>query len=481
MRKIIQTDSRLIAFFLIIFSLFLYVIYVFFLKALLYIDLDFGWQIRMGKFILEHGIPRSDPFTYTMPSYPYIDHEWITSILFYLSQKYLGISGLAFVIIATVFASIFLQINKRFSLWTFLPLLLSCVALLTFFGIRAQVLGWIFFSLIIKVIFDYNLWKKCKLFVPLILLLWVNTHGSFVMGLIMITGLVLNITWQKKLTKLDLLVFILSFVVTFINPYGYQVWGEIIAHLVDTNGKNHIGEWMPLLYFINHQTLFYLFCIIVSYSVILLSRSKIELYKLILLTSMAFASFTSIRHIPFYVLLSLPLLTDSIYFIKKNAYKNKIILKTIFSTILLISLLISLIEITNVEIFVKTVQEKKAYPVNAIEYLRKNLPQKQIMSIWEWGGYLSWKLPEKKVFIDGRTLVWKWNKNKKNESNNIYKENELILQGKISLSKTVKKYNIDTLLFPVQLETDKILKKQIEKDGWVLKYKDSIAVIYQKL
>ena len=53
---------------------------IYFLKAKIFLDPDFGWALRMGEVILKSGIPKSDPFSYTMPSYPYVDYEWLTHI-----------------------------------------------------------------------------------------------------------------------------------------------------------------------------------------------------------------------------------------------------------------------------------------------------------------------------------------------------------------------------------------------------------------
>lgn len=465
---------------LVFFLALLYCIYIFFLKALYYIDLDFGWQVRMGQWILANGIPQTDPLTYTMPSYPYLDHEWITSILFYWGATYLENITFSFVMVLLVFVAISLQITKRFTLWGCLPFLSSCVILLTFFGIRAQVIGWLFFSLLIKIIFSENLWKRWRLIVPLIILLWANMHGSFGMGLVALFVMNCYLIWRKKLTKIDVAIVVLSILATFINPYGYKVWVEVINHLVDTNAKDRIGEWMPLLYSISHSTLFYLFYIIVSFLFIVAWRTKIELYKIVLLTVMLFAAFSSIRHIPFYILVSLPLLIDAFFFTSKKFSNKKKIFTRSFMVIFYLIIFICLVELVYVDNFVQIIHEEKVYPSAAIHYLRLHPPENQIMSVWEWGGYLTWKLPEKKVFIDGRTLVWNHDKQIDNESTNIYKENELILWGKIPLRTTVKKYNIDTLLFPLYIAQIPIMKKQIIEDGWIVKYQDSVSVIYQK-
>ena len=75
---------------------------------------------------------------------------------------------------------------------------------------------------------------------------------------------------------------------------------------------------------------------------------------------------------------------------------------------------------------------------------------------------------------------WRWGKYLPHESAHIYKEDELLFEGKISLAQESQKYNIDTLLFPVLVKNDDPIMKQIHSVHWKQVYSDNIAVIYQK-
>src|SRR6185312_1980103 len=86
------------------------------------------------------------------------------------------------------------------------------------------------------------------------------------------------------------------------------------------------------------------------------------------------------------------------------------------------------------------------YPAAAVAYLHRHLPKQQIFSTYDWGGYLDWQLPEKKVFIDGRMPSWRWQANIKGESNIAFDEYKNVLNGNISFIRFADKYHIDTLL-----------------------------------
>ncbi|MFH1856275.1 MAG: hypothetical protein ABH836_03465, partial [Candidatus Omnitrophota bacterium] len=53
-------------------------------------DPDMGWHIRNGQDILRWGVPHGDLFSYTMPGYPWVAHEWLTDVGFYLIYSHWG-------------------------------------------------------------------------------------------------------------------------------------------------------------------------------------------------------------------------------------------------------------------------------------------------------------------------------------------------------------------------------------------------------
>src|SRR3990172_11624222 len=63
---------------------------VFWIRGIMLLDPDFGWHLRMVELILQNGISKTDPFSYTMPSYPFVDHEWLTNVVM---SKIYGWSG----------------------------------------------------------------------------------------------------------------------------------------------------------------------------------------------------------------------------------------------------------------------------------------------------------------------------------------------------------------------------------------------------
>ena len=44
---------------------------------------DFGWHLRTGLDVLQNGLPlpSADPYSHTMPDWPWVEHAWMTDVL----------------------------------------------------------------------------------------------------------------------------------------------------------------------------------------------------------------------------------------------------------------------------------------------------------------------------------------------------------------------------------------------------------------
>src|SRR5215468_9794489 len=57
------------------------------------VDTDTWWHLRSGEYILQKGIPTTDPFSLTRLNQPWIDHSWGSQIIMYAVYKLFGGSG----------------------------------------------------------------------------------------------------------------------------------------------------------------------------------------------------------------------------------------------------------------------------------------------------------------------------------------------------------------------------------------------------
>ncbi len=493
---------------LVLLLVFLFYFICFFLRGAIVEDPDFGWHIQAGNHILRQGIPYTDPFSYSMPSYPFVDHEWLSNVFWSLTFNTFGQVPLLAVYTLLAIGSVFLQIIKVEKKWVLLPLFLAGGSLFDFVGIRTQLLTWFFLSILILVFYHKSFWEKWRFVLPVLFLFWANLHGGFGIGLgvlaVMIVGRWLE---EKKITRQSLFILFLCFAATLINPFGIRLWWEFWMQLSDSQLRWSIAEWYPAFYFTNFAFWIY-FCL--SLSLMFRYWKRYRVTELFLYSFLLFEALASMRNIPIWVIISFAFTLRGLSFLYHDATShlygsNRFTIAYRGFCIIALTLVLPQIAVFFYGVSVEHIYQN-SYPVQAVRYLRRHLPSQQIFSSYDWGGYLIWKLPEKKDFIDGRMPSWRWNANKLGESNYAFADYKKVLSDEVSFSTFAAKYHITTLLVPAgDLTKPEItffgfkitdnswlgrflfswrsfypVVQEAKKMGWHEVYKDNTAVILEK-
>ena len=218
-------------------------------------DYDYYWQARCGKYILTEGNFNSLTTLswYNKDLGTYLDHEWLTNIIFYLFSL-LGLKGIfflkTFIISVVMFTSIKFVKHYNKDLNDVSYLLTVATVFLTsmlVFKVKAYTLSVVFLMYEIRLLEEYK--KKIdenkKIYSILIrllilIVLWNNMHsGSFplffgVAGLYYITEL------RDKKT---LLIGLGSLVATGITPFGYKLIFFDILHNGNKVMKHLVKDW----------------------------------------------------------------------------------------------------------------------------------------------------------------------------------------------------------------------------------------------
>lgn len=480
-------------------------------RGLFILDPDFGWHIRAGEYILTNGIPYRDPFSYSMPSYLFVDHEWLTNIIWVLTFSTIGYWFLAVVYSLFAIAAIVLQFVLTKKNWLLIPVFLTAGTFFDFMGVRTQVVDWLLLSVLLIILWKREIWEKWRFFLPVIFLIWANTHGGFGIGL-GILGIILFVKSleEKNGWKENLILFSVCTVTTLINPFGIRLWGEFLSQLTDTQLRTSITEWYPALYFLNLAFWIY---VVISLFLILRYRKNYLWSELTIYLLLFIAGLSSSRNIPIWMIASFSLTVRGFYLLDREASHypyGKERFSIAYYGLFIIACIFFLTQL-GVYYYGEYLArgEGDGYPGNAVQYLQKNLPSGQIFSSYNWGGYLLWKLPEKKDFIDGRMPSWRWHLNSQTESNYAFNDYKMVLGDKIPFAPFAAKYNITTILaspsdlkkpkpvefLGIKLKENSLARKvlfigfngsfywvlkQAKALGWRMVYHDKTAVVFEK-
>jgi hypothetical protein len=236
-------------------------------------DAGIGWHIRTGQQILAiHAVPRVDPFSSSTAGKSWFAWEWLYDLVVGEVEATLGLNGVVWltaVVIATTFASLFRWMTQRgvnIAVAVVMTLLALGASMIHFLA-RPHVVTWLF-TLICFWILDRaerdslgshglrRLWV-----LPLLMLVWVNLHGGFLVGFVVLAIFWLGATWtwlttkdnriEQALEKItagkrsrDLLsVGLISLAASFANPNGWKLHWHIYAYLSNHFLMNHIEEF----------------------------------------------------------------------------------------------------------------------------------------------------------------------------------------------------------------------------------------------
>jgi hypothetical protein len=463
------------------------------------LDPDYGWHVEMGKYITESGIPKTDPFSYTMPSYPFVDHEWLMNVILYRLDQMIGKNGLA--VIFAVMAIFALRLGKKPVGWEPSVLLAGALLLLRF-GVRPQVLDWLLVAVIWRLFGKERLWKQWRWALPVMFVLWTNLHGGFAIGVGVWGWLLAAKTIEKKRIEIaDWAAWGLGIAGTLINPYGIRIWWEVGMQITDSSLRKNIVEWQP--FFMTPEIAFGLLGVLWA-SLAWRQRKKIPLWRLTTPGIMLVAGMSSLRHIGIFAIVAaseVAVLLGEFYDEIKDDELARRRAKGLYLILVAIAGLIYLVVIS-LSVIGHFSRGGFAYPEKAVSYLKKNPSEGNLFSLYGWGGYLIWKYPQSKVFIDGRMPSWRW-KAPEGESDRAMEDYNKVIQ-EADYQAIFAKYNVKTVLFPtkgkvtakgyldnklvemiykifgLEKKESKYLLDELVNGGWQKIYDDGTAVIYEK-
>jgi len=390
-------------------------------------DPDFWFHLKTGELILQTGvIPRTDPFSFTNFGKLWVAHEWLSGAAFYVIYSKLGAGFLIFVF-AAITTLAFWFAFRRLDSHPFLiglALLLSLWAIVPTLGVRPRVFTLLFTSIYLALLIPYGRRGKGRAvwwLVP-IMILWVNFHGGFLIGLVLIglalVGILLD-GWTEGSTFSSLfpsirtlvLVLIACLLVVILNPQGPRIYAFPFEIFRSPVQQELVSDWLSPD-FHDRELLPLLLLILSTIGVLVLSPRRPKPSELLLFLVTLYATLKSSRHMAILALVAGPLLAEylqswlsSTSFGKPFSSTPKLELNgltIVMGVVLLLPLAAFAVKLKST-VLAPPRQEVVGIPLKAIEFLKeKELKGNTFTDPNIWGDYLIWATPANPVYIDGR-------------------------------------------------------------------------------
>lgn len=389
---------------------------IFGLAAMPVEDPDFWFHLRGGQYIWETGsVPQTDPFSYTAPGNRWLTYAWLTELATYGLFAAFGYPGpiLFFAaLVALAYGLLYLTLRC-------IPLGTTAAAVLTAWAAAAGAHTWgarpQMVSLVLTAGLLYLMERhrrrggRAVWAVPFLMLLWVNTHGGFLVGLGIVGCYLVGEVFSRRPPPRELLgVLGLSAAALLANPTGPGLLLAPLETLRSAAPQAFVQEWQSPNFHLS-QLKFYELLLLAPLVVLPLSRRRPSATDLLLLLASAYLSLESARHIAYYSLVAPPVLGRHLASSPKSLALrvesfpwralNGALLAVVFLS-LGWRLSQSLPEEANLA------AQRRHFPVGAAAFLRQHRLEGNMFNSYNWGGYLIWQLyPQYRVFIDGRAEV----------------------------------------------------------------------------
>jgi hypothetical protein len=386
-------------------------------------DPDIWWHLRNAEFLLtNHRLPRFDTFSFTVIGHPWINHEWLAEIPYYLAWRAFGLVGVKTVSLVLL-ESIFLGLlylcwkvsgnSKASCVACIFAVLLGTVS----FGPRTLLFGYDYLLVLLIVLERFRSRGSAPLWLlPPLFCLWVNTHGSWSLGMvafgIYIAAGLLGGRWGRleserwsgpQLRKL-VVTMGASVAALFVNPFGYR----LVLYPFDMAFHQklniaHIDEWTSVDF---HDFRGKIVLALIATLLIgsLLSKHRWKLYEVGLVLFGLYSGLTYIRFLFLAGILAAPLLAKFLDFIPPY---DPAIDKPLANAIIMAAVLGFMAGGLPSQSSLQQSVDKQ-YPTEAIAYLKAHPPTGPMLNLYTWGGFLEWNNRNIPTFVDSRVDIFEY-------------------------------------------------------------------------
>jgi hypothetical protein len=224
---------------------------------------DLAYQVRAGDEILRTAaIPAADTWTFTVAGTPWTDQQWLAQVALAIGHRVGGWELLA--VLRAVLVGLALGASIAASMARGAgPRMAAILALLVFalsapaLALRPQLFGIVIFAALLWLIATRREHPRRLWAAPLLVLVWANVHGSFVLA-----PLVLGYAWLDDVVRgrpwrHTLAVLVVALLATLVNPFGPGVWGYAAGIGANPAITEHVSEWQRTTPFTVPGALFY--------------------------------------------------------------------------------------------------------------------------------------------------------------------------------------------------------------------------------
>jgi hypothetical protein len=457
------------------------------------IDSDLFWHLANGRWILQHGLPTHDVYSFSATDHLWVVHEWLADVLaygLYGLGGYPALSLAAALVVAAGFGFVFALLRQGGASPTSAAALtlVSALAASTTWGARPQILNFLLLAVLAWYLFRLRAGGAHLVVLPALFLLWANLHSAYLAGLGFAVLFAIGESIQRwRETRLSPLPtgrlvglwwsLLIAGALSLVNPGTFRTLlfplGTLSSRLIEQN----IQEWASPD-FHSLAGLMLALLIIVLFAGLLTGKVRADLTEALLAPAFLVLALISSRHVPLFVVAGAPLLGRCAGALERTLGRARpssrpavgppSLARAGAHALVLVAagtLMIGARLLPNAMPDRQQAELAATQPVAAATFLQGE-PPRDIFNQYGFGGYLVWTLQPHgdRVFIDGRVEVY---------GDRIFSDYLAVNSLAPNWREILDRYQVGTVLMP----PGHPLVGLLEASGWRVAYRDRVAAV----
>jgi hypothetical protein len=430
-------------------------------------------HLRTGQWMLAHGLPRTDIFTFTAAGSSWVPESWLADLVYGAIDRLAGTRGLVFfhAMLGATIGALWFRIARRLNRDTMratIVTLLSIAACYTLWSPRPLMIGILcFLALVFLVeISDWAFGGRAALLMPPLLWLWANTHGSFVLGFAYL-GLHLAGRWMEGAPPWQgserrlVIGGVLALGAGLINPYGWRLLVAPFYLAARYETLRGVVEW-------RHaglgsiQGIAYLVWLAAFGATLIIRPREVGARGLIVSLPFFALGLMSERNIAIAPIVSFPFVARA-WAIRDERAPNR----NAFNWAMVALAALLLIRWTSPALR-RPGLDFTGYPVGAMKAVgQRGLLGSRLLTTDKWGDYVVLVYgPRQRVFMDDRYVLY---------PRAVTDAMSALLNGRGDWPQVIRDYHVSVVVWPA---ADPSPAKLSTLPGWRKIYQDRIAAVY---
>jgi hypothetical protein len=262
-------------------------------------------------------LPDHDSWTLSSENTPWYNLSWLYDVLISWMYQWGGATllySVHFAVIAGVLYTVIWRIYARGVglIAMIITLIPAMMVLYSSLQVRPQLVTFGMVALFFYLLNHYWHYREAKTlyWLPVLMLVWVNMHGGFLLGYALIGAYGIQALMDKQWQQVRMLAFVcvLALIASVINPYGLAVYDGVLR-TVGSGFTALIGEWAHF-HPIKHVALAMFLLLFVMVADV--NSKRTPLAEKLLAILFVFMSIVAVRHGPILIIIALPFIALSL-------------------------------------------------------------------------------------------------------------------------------------------------------------------------